>query len=172
MRKLLFILPLLALGACADKNPGPISANPVQDVNAHLAQVAPGAAMVGGTIQQGLLDAEWNLDQAILVGALPKNDPADSCLHGALTQLGIEPNTDGTAPPPAPSFTPRESDLISRGSVLYIRAQQAKALAGGGGLTVPVGCEAIIGRIMLDAAKQGGNLVPGGSIINQFLPKT
>lgn len=170
MRLYIAVAACLALGACADTNPGPISANPIQDTQAHLSQV--GAGQLGGVIQQGLLDAEFNLDQAIIVGALPKDDPADACLHGALTQIGIEPKPDGTAGTPAPSFTPRESDLISRGSVLYIRAQQAKALAGGGGLTVPVGCEAIIGRIMLDAAKAGGSLLPGGSIISNILPRS
>jgi len=167
MRLTLTAAACLALGACATQPP--ISANPVQDVT--QAAAANSLPLVG-TVQQGLLDAEFNLDNAIVVGALPKTDPADACLHGALTQIGIEPQANGTPATPLPSFTPKVSDLISAGSVLYIRAQQLKALQGAGGLTVPVPCEAIIGQFVLDAGKAGAGALPGGNIITSILPKT
>lgn len=167
MKRLLLLTPIILLVGC--QNPAPISASPIQDIK--TAVDAGGTPTIIGTVQQGLLDAEWNLDQAIVVGALPANDPADACLHQGLTQIGIEPNPNGQAATPAPSFVPKISDLISAGSVLYIRAQQLKALQGGGGLQVPVACEAVIGRFVLDAGKAGAGALPGGSIISNILPK-
>jgi hypothetical protein len=155
MRKLL-VLCALALAACS--SPPPISSNPVQTVTNAVSQT-----QVGKTVQQGLLDSEWNLDQAIAIGVLPANDPADACLHAALTQIGIEPGT--TPPATAQQFTPRISDLISGGSVLYILAQQAKQLKGAAGITVPVACEAVVGKFVLDAGALGLNAIPGGSIV-------
>jgi len=156
IRKLAFVLAALVLAACS--SPPPISSNPVQTITNTVA-----ATPVGQTVQQGLLDSEWNLDQAISIGVLPTNDPADACLHAGLTQIGIEP---GSAPPtPTQQFTPKISDLISGGSVLYILAQQAKQLKGQAGITVPVACEAVVGKFVLDAGALGLNAIPGGAIV-------
>jgi len=43
--------------------------------------------------------------------------------------------------------------LISAGSVLYIRVQQAKK--GTGSVALPVDCEALIGKLVIDTAKLG-----------------
>lgn len=161
MTRFLAALPLLALLAgCA--NPPPISANPVQSAVNQVSAVAPGPVQ---TVETGLLNAEWNLDQAIAIGALPANDPADVCMHQALTQIGIEPAPAGTATPPIKSFVPRETDLISTGAVIYIQIQQAKKIAGGGSITVPVSCKAVIGQFVLDAGALGIKLLPGGAIL-------
>lgn len=149
---------IAALGLAGCSSPPPISSNPTQTVTNAVAQTP-----IGKTVQQGLLDSEWNLDQAIAIGVLPANDPADACLHAALTQIGIEPGT--TPPPSAQQFTPRISDLLSGGSVLYILAQQAKQLKSQAGITVPVACEAVVGKFVLDAGALGLNAVPGGAIV-------
>jgi hypothetical protein len=76
------------------------------------------------TVQAGLLNAEWNLDQAIALGMLPANDHADACMHAALTKIGIEPAQAGKPGAKSPaSFTPRVTDLISGGAVLYIQGR-------------------------------------------------
>lgn len=153
MRNLIPLSLVAALAACTGSSipPPVISANPIQTVGSTVASTS-----VGQTVTQGLQNAEWNLDQAIVVGALPSDDPADACLHSALTQMGIEP---GTTTPPAPSFTPKVTDLISGGSVLYILAQQAKAVQGGG-ITMPVSCEALVGKFVLDAGALGVQVAP------------
>lgn len=153
MKRLIPLTIAAALAACAGSTlpPPPISANPVQNI-----QQAVAATPIGQTVVQGLQDAEWNLDQAIVVGALPSDDPADACMHSALTQAGIEP---GSTAAPAPSFVPKVSDLISGGSVLYILAQQAKAVQGGG-INVPVPCEALVGKFVLDAGALGLQAAP------------
>jgi hypothetical protein len=159
MRKIILGLPIVALAACSNAGstlpPPTISAQPASTVAAAVA-----ATPVGQTVQQGLLDAEWNLDQAIKVGALPVSDPADACMHAALTQIGIEPSASGTPATPPASFTPKVSDLISGGSVLYILAQQALAAKASGGLAVPVSCEAVIGQFVIQAGAVGINAAP------------
>jgi hypothetical protein len=131
-----------------------ISANPARDALAS-------SGKVGTTVQQGLLDASSNLDQAIAVGALDKADPAAACLHGVLQQLGIDPTLPVQGP--GTSFTPKISDLISLGSVLYIRAQQLQKLQGAGVITPP-SCKALIGQFVLDAAAAGVRNQPGGGL--------
>jgi len=131
------------LSACS--SPAPISSNPAQDVNATVAAVAP---QLSATLSQGLQDAAFNLDSAIQIGVLDKTDPADSCVHGVLQQAGIETVAGA---PPTQSFTPKISDAISLGSVLYIRAHQAKGLAGQSlSRLVPAGCQKIVGAIIID----------------------
>src|ERR1700677_2996981 len=71
----------IALAACSSSNTIPISANPISEANG-----AAQNTQIGQTVDAGLLNAEWNLDQAIVVGALPATDPADACMHSALTQ--------------------------------------------------------------------------------------
>ena len=161
------IIGVLALAACA--NPTPISSNVIKDVTSSVnSPLAP----VGGTIIQGLQDASFNFDNAVVVGALTKDDPAPGCAHGILQDLGadVTNTTAGSTPVPMTgtsptSFTPKVSDLISFGSVAYIRLQQAKTLQGGG-LTVPVSCEAIIGKVVIDGANKaagvGTSLLTGG----------
>lgn len=127
---------------------GPISGSLPSDFLA-------GSGQTGATIIGGLQDAAWNLDQAVAVGALDAADPAPGCLHAALADLGIGANL--------PSFKPKVSDLISAGSIAYIRAQQAKKLSGG--VVVAQSCKAIIGEIVLDIGAAGKGLIPGGNLL-------
>lgn len=124
---------------------------------------------VGGLRQDGLIAndlkaAAFNLDQAIAIGVLPEDDPAAGCVRGVLSDLGL----DGTAAPEQ-SFMPKRDGLISIGAVLYIRAQQVKK-ARASRITLPQDCMAIIGRIVIDAAKVAGrgarSLIPGGGLIS------
>jgi hypothetical protein len=132
----LIALPWLAfLSGCTTQ----ISASPINDVT--------GGTAAAGVLAKDFQSAAWNLDQAVSVGALAADDPAPACLHAILTDLGMEG-------PPPPSFTPRNDGLVSAGSILYIRAQQLKKIQGGG-ITVPVSCEAVIGRFTMDAVKAG-----------------
>ena len=139
------LLPLLA--GCTT-----ISANPLQDLP---------KTQLGGVVIQGLQDATFNLDSAVAVGALPKTDPAPGCFHGILTTLGADPANPA---PAAASFTPKVSDLISAGSVLYIRAQQLKQ-AQGSGISVPSSCKLLITDFLLDAAAGGVLAFPGGGLL-------
>lgn len=165
-----FAILALALLCAACASPPPISSNPLQDIRAAAAPLAPSSGpSLTGTITQGLQDASFNLDNAVTVGALDAQDAAPACLHSALKQLGIDP----TSPTPdAASFTPKVSDLISAASVAYIRARQAEKLAGTG-VTVDVSCKALIGQIVLDGGKAAGQVaqfVPGVSALKQLLP--
>jgi hypothetical protein len=149
--RLLATLSLLILCAGCSS----ISANLAVDAGA-------GSGPLGKAIQQGLLDATFNLDSAVKVGALDAIDPAPPCFHGVLQQLGIDPSlpTQG----PGTSFTPKVSDLISAGSVLYIRAQQLRKLQGAG-VQTPVACKALIGQFLIDAAGAGVKIQPGGGLL-------
>lgn len=152
----------LSLGACG--SPATISSNPTATVLANAT-----ASPLGGKIAQGLLDAEWNLDQAVSIGALPANDPADACLHTTLTQLGLEPTAAGATPatPPA-SFVPRSSDLVfAPASIAYIVAQQLKGVPKS--ITIAPGCYAIIGKMVVDFGQVTGKaLLP--SVVTVALP--
>ena len=143
---------LLALGTVGC---GSIS----KDLGADISGATPSAARPG-TVTQGLLDAAYNLDQAVTVGALDATDPAPACVHGVLKDLGIDPANPST---PLPSFTPRVSDLISAGAVLYVRVQQAKRLQGG--IVVPADCKALIGQFVMDAAAAGIKVFPGTGLL-------
>lgn len=162
------------LAACTASNPPPpISASPAQDAAAAASVLAPSSGpSLQGTVTQGLQDASWNMDQAVIVGALDANDPAPACLHSVLTDLGLDPAKPAS---PAASFVPRVSDLISGGAVLYIRAQQAKKLAAGGGPTFSIPCKALVGQLVIDAGKAaaqvGGNTLPGAGVITNILSK-
>jgi hypothetical protein len=144
----------LGLGACVPApngqlQPAPISGNIVQDVNSILTQ------QIRTQVVQDAKDAESNLTQAMTVGALPANDPALGCVQQANALLGVDN--------PAPSFTPAISGLESFASAAYIRAQQVKSISGS--LQLPPGCEAIIGRMNLDAIAQALKGLPDGSLI-------
>lgn len=165
------------LAACAA--PTPISSNVLKDVTQAAGNPA---APLTGTIIKGLQDSSFNLDNAMTVLALPPSDPAAACVHGVLQQVGADvTNTLTDEVPVAVSgtstsnqFTPKISDLLSAGSVAYIRFQQGKA-AIGNGITVPVGCEALLGKIVIDGANkaaQTGTGILTGSIVNLPLVKT
>jgi hypothetical protein len=163
---------LLLLGACLAgcANPPAISANPiasgVNDINAVAAAIAPNSApAAAAAIQTGLLNAEWNLDQAIKAKVLPASDPADLCLHQVNTQLGIEPAAAGAPATPVASFVPRETGLIDTGSVVYIQIQQAKQVAAGGVAQIPPGCTSVVGMLVIDAASVGIKGLPGGNLL-------
>lgn len=150
------MLVALALAGCSANIP--ISANPINDLSSQTGQV-------GSTVVQGLQDAAFNFDNAVAVGALDKTDPAPACVHGILQDIGQDVTVTLTGATPVPStvgsgasYTPKVSDLISAGSVAYIRAQQAKKLVGGSGLSVPVGCEAIVGKVVIDGANKAGSM--------------
>lgn len=154
MKRIAILCSALALlSACGTQ---PISASLTHDI----AAAAP-TPKVNSTISQGLIDASFNLDQAVAVGALDKTDAAPACLHSVLTQLGIDPSNPST---PAANFTPRESDLISAASVAYIRARQAERLQKTG-FSVDMSCKALIGQIVIDAGKAAArgaaSTVPG-----------
>ncbi len=87
----------------------------------------------------------YNLDQAVVIGALAKDDPAPACLHDFLQKAGIEIPPGGTAPA---SFAPKPE---GKASILYIQVQQAKSIAGGG-IKVSTPCLALIGQLRLDEA--------------------
>ena len=153
----------LTLAGCA--SPPPISANPVTTATNAVTSILPGGASSASAIQTDLINAEWNLDQGVLIGALAPNDPVDACMHSALTQLGIEPvAAGGTAVPATPSFVPRETGPIDTGAALYILAQEAQKLSGGG-ITLPVPCKAIVGDLVIKGAANGLNILPGGSLL-------
>lgn len=164
------IYSLLALGlilaGCTT-----ISADPIHDVISAVPAPSSGSS-IQGTVTQGLLDASSNLDKAVTVEALDATDPAPACLHATLKDLGIDPASPQST---VPSFVPKVSDLISAGSVLYIRAQQAKKLAANGGLTVQIPCKALIGQLVIDAGKVLGKAalqsVPGLGMLQGILPQ-
>ncbi len=142
--KIIAIIAALTLAGCATQPP--ISGNIGKDVVSSLPAPTSGPSLQG-TVTQGLLDASYNLDNAVTVGALDANDPAPACLHAVLKDIGIDPSSTN---PAAPSFTPKVSDLISAGSVLYIRARQLEH-ATGSGITMTIPCKAIVGQMVIDA---------------------
>ena len=135
-----------------------------KDITKDIVQ-SSGDGHLAGVVKQGLIDASWNLDQAVIVGALDAKDPAPLCFRSILGQLGIDPNKP---PTPGESFSPRVSDGISAGSVLYIRVQQAKRLQGGG-VQAPSDCTALVGMFFMDAARAGIKSQPGGGLLPNFL---
>jgi hypothetical protein len=134
MKFYLPMIPLLLMSACVTTISG-----------------SPGAGLTstpaGAQLAADLKDASYNLNQAVVVGALGKADQAPGCLTAVMMQLGI------IGPPPL-SFTPEVNGPISEGSVLYILAQQASALKNGTG-DIPVPCYALIGKFAVDAGKLG-----------------
>ena len=141
--------------ACLVAGCAEISANPMRDLP---------HGNLGGVVIRGLQDATFNLDSAVKVGALEATDPAPKCFHGVLAQLGADPSAPT---PPGASFEPKVSDLISFGSILYIRAQQLKKVQGGG-VAVPTDCKVLITNFLLDAAGAGVKGLPGGGLLPTF----
>jgi hypothetical protein len=106
-----------------------------------------------GIIAGGLRAAAFNLRNAISIGVLPVDDPASVCVEGILKDAGLAEDS-----PPVLSFEPQVVDLISAASVAYIEAQRLKALQGT--LVLPGACEAVIGRLVIEAAKSGVKISP------------
>lgn len=144
---------MAVLAACA--TPPTVSSNPVASV---VSAIPP-----AGTVVTGLQNAAYNLDMAISIGVLPMSDPADACVHQALQtigqdvvlSMGMENPVGGTMTPA--SYQTKVTDLLSGGSVAYILAAQAKALAGNGGLAVPPSCEQLIGEFVIKGVNAPAN---------------
>src|SRR5208282_2778631 len=127
-----FFIAAIVMALCSCASPQVITANPSGGSSTPL---LPQAIKAGSDQATDLADAEYNLDQAIAIGVLPKTDPADSCAHAWMQDAGLE-NPDGTPATSAPtvtanSFTAKVAQPISvsAGSVLYIRLQQAKQVS-------------------------------------------
>lgn len=138
MKRTTLIIATALLAACA--SPPPITNQPA---------ALPIPIKADTTVGTGLVNAAYNLDQAVAIGALAKDDPAPQCVHGFLQQAGLEPVAGA---PAAQNFTPKVTDMISAGSVLYIKAQQAR---GQRPYQPPVGCDAILGSLVRQAATAG-----------------
>lgn len=124
--KLGMILPIVGMLGCTVT--GEISTSPDPDAR----------------FVQDLRDADYNLTESQRLGILPANDPGAQCVHAVLTQVDVVNE----------SFTPRTSGVVSGASIVYIRAQQAKALAAAARISPD--CEALVGRIVIDAARVTG----------------
>lgn len=119
------------------------------------ATVAQAVAPPDSQIAVGLKNAASNLDQAIGIGILQADDPADACVHNALKLSGLE-STPGSAA--VQSFTPVISDAISAGSVLYIQSVQ---LRNAKPFSVDTACKAVLGDLVLQGLQVGARLTPG-----------
>lgn len=108
-----------------------------------------------------LIDAAWNADQAVAIGALPADDPLPLCLHSVLQETGLETGSAGDLPAER-SFAPRLSGVVSGGVVLYLKIQQAKAIASGATrLQLSNECLALVGRTMVDGLRDRRALTRG-----------
>ena len=164
---ILFAVALLTTG-CAQT---PISANPLQDLQGSLGKGEGTASIIVTDLQ----NQSWNLQEAMSVGALPSTDQAAGCVNSFLTEVGITvpsitPPVAGAPVAPAtvaaPSFIPKVTGVFSESAVLYIRAQQLKALAASGGLTTTsTACDTMIVNFEKDALKAGVSVLPGSSLL-------
>lgn len=150
MSRLLLLLAFpLALAACSAT--APISNAPLDVATSIIPKQAT------DTVQTGLVNASWNLHQAQAIGVLKPNDAAQVCVDGTLTDLGIDPTTGNsvkTGGSAETSFTPKVSDLISLGSVIYIRAEQLQTAKQSIAL-ISTNCDAIVGKFVRLAARSG-----------------
>ena len=145
------LAPITALGLLAGCT-APISNSLPNDI---LNQAASGA--IGQQVQNDLTATQYNLNQAVAVGALSANDPAPTCVNQAVAVLGL--GAQGK------SFTPQLAGVVSAASIAYIRAQQVKALAGSGTLQVPPACLQVLGQMQLDALAAAIKAAPGGGLL-------
>lgn len=148
-----FLAPLalnvaVMLGGCT----APISGSITNDI---LSSASSGA--IGQQVQSDLAATQYNLAQAVSVGALSANDPAPACVNQAVATLGLGAT--------GKSFTPQLAGVVSAASIAYIRAQQVKALAGSGTLQVPPACLQILGQMQLDALAAAIRAAPGGGLL-------
>jgi hypothetical protein len=155
IRKLSAPALAILLAGCVNGQPSvtaPISANPVADtaVASAPAPLSPN----GSTIGQDLSAAYSNLDQAMTVGALAATDPAAACVGSVMAQAGIA--VPGAPATTAPSFVPVNDGPASLGAIVYIRAKQAAAAAGG--LTASPPCLQIVGQFVVDGLKAAANV--------------
>lgn len=129
------------------------------------------AVASSSAVGKDLVATGHDLDNAVLVGALPANDPAVGCVHGVLKLAGLDtppctppvaPATTPACPAAPPSYVPENAGAISAGAILYIHAQQLK---GTGSIVVPSDCKALIGGLVIDglavANKAAFPLLPG-----------
>ncbi|MDE2469770.1 MAG: hypothetical protein KGL35_13790 [Bradyrhizobium sp.] len=138
----------VALAGCT----APISNSLPNDI---LSSAASGA--IGQQVQSDLAATQYNLVQAVAVGALSPNDPAPACVNQAVATLGL--GAQGKR------FTPQLAGVVSAASIAYIRAQQVKALAGSGTLQIPPACLQILGQMQLDALAAAIKAAPGGGLL-------
>lgn len=133
MKTLLILTTILALTGLFEGCATPISNNKGG------IQISP-----TGRVGVDLLEAAYNLDNAIAIGVLPADDPAAACVHDVLQKTGVEAAA-GT--PAVQSFVPKVSLAASAGSVAYIRAQQLRSLKG---IEVSIECKGMIGQFVVD----------------------
>ncbi len=110
------LLAVLLLSGCAINDP----------IGAHLTH--------GSILTADLTATALNLDQAVAVGALSRDDPAPACLHELMVRAGVGQDT----------FEPQVKGLLSLKSIAYIKAKQ---IANRG--TLPVACKAIVADILI-----------------------
>ena len=170
MTKLLAACATVALLAgCA--NPPAISSNPVQDVTSALTSL--GGSQLQTQAGNDISAAQYDFNQAVVVGALTSSDPAPGCLNAVATATGL-----GGVGPVSASFVPKMVGPASIAAVAYIRLQQASGLAGGGNISalIPVSCLALIGKLNIDGLQQinkaaiGAIPIPGVSSVLGNLP--
>lgn len=151
----------VVLAAC-----GTVSADLKQDISGGIVKDGPSDLVV-----RGLIDASWNLNEAVRVGALLPDDPAPACLKSTLRDLGVDP--DAPAAEPLPSFAPRVNGPISGASVLYIRARQLERATAEPDFKLSFECKALVGQIVIDAGRAarriGSAILPGGGVIRAVL---
>lgn len=138
MKTIFAIVVALALAGCVS------TPNLISGTN-----VGQSTNITNPTIVTDLQSAAYNLDQAVVVGALLPDDPAPACIHAVLVKSGIEVPA-GAAP--AQSFVPKKDGVASAGAIAYIIAQQARRLSKEK-LTVDPSCEALVGRVVIDGAR-------------------
>lgn len=99
---------------------------------------------------QGIADANFNLQGAISVGALPANDKLAACVAALV--------------PPAPaagttvkSFVPKTGSLEADAAILYIRSQQAQAQVAAG--LDNASCDALVGHFIIQTVQSGASIL-------------
>lgn len=91
-------------------------------------------------VNADLRAADFNLQTAIQKGRIPADDPAAGCVHALVGD-------------PVTAFDPQVTGLISGASAAYIEIQAIRSPA-------PVSCDAVLGRLVKDAARVGIRVSP------------
>lgn len=113
-----------------------------------LALLLPGCATLlnDPVVKNDMASTVANLKQAAKLGYIAENDPALVCA------LAIEAKATVDA-----SFAPQIDGVISLGSVAYIAKRMAEK-----GVQLPMECDAVIGRVVIDGAKTvRRSVIPG-----------